>query len=741
MQAQPQSPEPQSEPQVQPQNSPDPKPCNLVMKGAIASGVVYPPAVLLLKDTYRFQQIGGTSSGSIAAIATAAAEYNRACTGTDQGFQYFEALSRTLSGDNQLADTLHLSPKVQLRDLFQASPDTQPLLDMLNPLIDLTPQNAGASTAVTGNKNTNLPPPGSPAQNIAQQGAPAQNTSSAPSPQTNVPSDLSLFLQLIQNLFSALPQTIFQFASILLPVWAQTNPSFKKGQSTGTWWGAIIGLGLALLLALAIVGIIALFLPAGTFIRNLSIFLVVFVLIGIVFAVLVGWFGKWTLGIIAGFINAFDILSNKVPQNFYGICTGHSNSSDLTDWLGHHLDQIAGIRAGEDPLTFGDLADKNIELRMVTSNLSHNQPYILPKGLQNFLFKEEDMLKLFPKPVVQYMIQNAPLSGLSGLIPKEKLPQGYYFLPDWKNLPVIFGARLSISFPLLISAVPLYTISSAFVADENANPAILNPQADLQQNWFSDGGICSNFPIDFFDNWLPSHPTFGINLTSMRKPTDFSALDAAVLHGQPRPQRNFPTQASPKEGVKPVYLPQANDLQDPEWESVSGLASFLQSIISTGLYYHNLQQANLPSYRERVVQIRMEQDEGGLRINMPPETIQRIVDKGRQAGEKLLNEFDFDHHWWVRFLVLMSQLVPNLVGVQAALSNPTIDQRFKNQISASPPYPYPRDLIWCDKVELHVKALLDLITSVQDSQMTQGSDIFEKDAPMPKPILRMTAEL
>jgi predicted acylesterase/phospholipase RssA len=37
----------------------------------------------------------------------------------------------------------------------------------------------------------------------------------------------------------------------------------------------------------------------------------------------------------------------------------------------------------------------------------------------------------------------------------------------------------------------------------------------LQQNWFSDGGIASNFPIHFFDAWLPRRPTFGVNLVSL----------------------------------------------------------------------------------------------------------------------------------------------------------------------------------------------------------------------------------
>jgi NAD-dependent SIR2 family protein deacetylase len=35
------------------------KECDLIMKGGITSGVVYPQAVLALKDKYRFRNIGG----------------------------------------------------------------------------------------------------------------------------------------------------------------------------------------------------------------------------------------------------------------------------------------------------------------------------------------------------------------------------------------------------------------------------------------------------------------------------------------------------------------------------------------------------------------------------------------------------------------------------------------------------------------------------------------------------------
>jgi Patatin-like phospholipase len=48
--------------------------CDIVMKGGITSGVIYPLAVCELAKTYRLHSLGGASAGAIAAAAAAAAE-------------------------------------------------------------------------------------------------------------------------------------------------------------------------------------------------------------------------------------------------------------------------------------------------------------------------------------------------------------------------------------------------------------------------------------------------------------------------------------------------------------------------------------------------------------------------------------------------------------------------------------------------------------------------------------------
>lgn len=90
---------------------------------------------------------------------------------------------------------------------------------------------------------------------------------------------------------------------------------------------------------------------------------------------------------------------------------------------------------------------------------------------------------------------------------------GYHPLPNPENLPVIVATRMSLSFPVLLSGIPLYAVD---YSKETGN-------TELERCWFTDGGVCSNFPIHFFDSPLPRRPTFSIDLTN--KPDDSGPAD------------------------------------------------------------------------------------------------------------------------------------------------------------------------------------------------------------------------
>ena len=102
--------------------APEDRFCDLVMKGGITSGVVYPFAILELSTAYRFKNIGGTSAGAIAAAVTAAAEYRRR-HGSMSGFDNLRSLPADLGKS--------VGSKSRLLSLFQPSAATARLFNAL----------------------------------------------------------------------------------------------------------------------------------------------------------------------------------------------------------------------------------------------------------------------------------------------------------------------------------------------------------------------------------------------------------------------------------------------------------------------------------------------------------------------------------------------------------------------------------------------------------------------------------
>jgi hypothetical protein len=370
---------------------------------------------------------------------------------------------------------------------------------------------------------------------------------------------------------------------------------------------------------------------------------------------------------------------------------------------------------------------------MITSNLSQNQPYVLPFKDRLFIFRKEEFYKLFPKRVVDYMVN----VGVRRTETYE-LAGGYYFLPKADDLPVIIATRMSLSFPLLLSAVPLYTIKPTTVLLGELG------EDDLQKNWFSDGGICSNFPIHCFDSWLPTRPTFGVNLTSMPKEglsEDKTQVKAECLSAT--------SSKVTRPNVDAVYLPKADEspvtehipLED-RWSVNSttpapSLVKFLWAIFSTAQNYRDNTQSVLPSYRERIVQIRLSDDEGGLNLAMPQNTIRQVIEKGDEAGRKLRDEFSFEYHQWVRFRVLMKHVEESLVSMNKVMRKHPIYSDIVRGDFDSMSYPYPSDLLWASEAAKRLQEIGELI------ERFSPPDLFAKPtpSPLPEPVLRVTPVL
>lgn len=690
--------------------------CDLVMKGGVTSGIAYPPLVYkLYENNYRFRSIGGTSAGAIMAAFTAAAEFGR----ESRGFEKLYKIKEQLGKDDFLLN------------LFQPSGETRPLYEFLRSLNEVAKAK----------------------EERAKQAGWFVKT-----------------WRLAGRLQRAAPlRFLFTYAL-----------------------GALAGYGIAYLFLLANNAIVT---DVG------GLMLLTFGLLG----ALAGYLAAFGIGAH----KLFKILTRKIPDHFFGMCTGLKEDSAppdrqaLTNWMSDSIDALAGIPAGKGPLTFGMLKgrtfarqqqdEEGLSLRMMTSNVSQNQPYVLPFADQFLLFNEEEFRQFFPAEVVEYM------KGLHEKKEKEKEEQkraarargeaapatydlskipGYYFLPAADDLPIIVATRLSLSFPLLLCALPLYTIIPAKLLTDETQEDIRLEKSHLKLNWFSDGGIASNFPLQFFDSWLPTRPSFGINLTSL--PTEgfnevaraeedegfwerlfpgpaekkvvrseFNSPTADTSGGQFRAGTGEAAPKAPGGDQDAIYLPAADDRLFTEWVPLTtkaakddaelpSLPKFIWAIFTTAQNYRDNMQAMLPGYRERIVQIRLSDDEGGLNLAMGDQTIRNVMEKGAEAGRVLLSNFDFRVHQWVRFQVLLIQMEKyfdkawRVAGQKSPTRQFNYERLLEDQLANQ--YPYHRKDDWPGLARQRMEAMGRFI------EAWGGAKLGEKP-PLPEAVLRVTPEI
>ena len=540
--------------------------CDLVMKGGITSGVVYPLAVCRVAEKYRLCNIGGASAGAIAAVAAGAAEFARV-TGSRRdgaGFEGLETLPEKLTAE------VGAEKQPRLLSLFQPTDEASPLFALL-------------LTAI------------------------------GKAPAWQKP------LRALAIVLAARPH-----AAVL---------------------GLIVAAGL---IACAGAG-------ASEPLRAIT------VICGALALLLLG-----VLGSIAVFV--WTTLKALGPGANYGICSGHAQGAAqpaLTQWLTEIVDQLAGVDGAAGTITFGDLAKKDINLSLMTTDLTHGRPYRLPFGesdLSSFFFKKSDFDRLFPAPVVAKMMDGAtPRNG------------DYYPFPDVDHLPLVVGARMSLSFPVLLQAVPLYAIDWTLKSNQDGSPA-------LERCWFSDGGICSNLPIHFFDALLPGRPTFALSLKGEHP--DFPVVFPPFKPGQSERTN--------------VWIPKNNSAGTAAmWNRFDQgapavpLLSFIGAMVDTMQCWNDNLTILHPGYRDRIVHISHTDDEGGLNLNMPREIIERLAQRGAAAGEALTEKFDpatgdgWHNHLWVRYRVLLAMLSDQAGSIMNAVDparSPTL-----LQLVADPP--------------------------------------------------------
>ena len=586
--------------------------CDIVMAGGVTSGIIYPGAVAMIARRYAFQSIGGTSVGAIAAAVTAAAEYGRRTGSNPNAFEQVAALPKSLG---EVADDGHS----RLFHLFTPEPSTGPLFSLVTPLL------GGGGT-------------------------------------------------------------LRQIARVLLvglSTWQVAVPALVA---------TIAGLSGAVALALDGHSILSLmgFATTACLVLVVSLAMVVVMLWR-------QWLPAWR-------------------RNGYGICTGMRSPKGertgdfdgLTPWMHRIVQAAAGRTPADPPLTFGDLwsakagagsarpradptAPRAIDLAMIASDISRNRTVQLPFiETPSPIYVETAVLeRYFPASLAQWIKDHAGEHD-----PRVEARAGVVRLPQPQDLPVVFGARLSLSFPVLLSAVPLLTpdFAKGKAADE---------RIPLRHLWLSDGGLTSNFPIHFFDSPIPSRPTFCLNLVAF----DAEAPNVETPDGDAEPEHTpRPAVAEAEKPIaqprspartaanRPVAVADGDPLPGDEvWGFVSmskgnrfspapftafdtapgtGLASFVGTLVNTARFWSDNQMLIAPGVRDRVVNIALREDEGGLNLDMSPEVIGDLDRRGRAAGLLISARFDpealvdpetgaaneqmFPNHRWVRFRNFMA---------------------------------------------------------------------------------------
>jgi predicted acylesterase/phospholipase RssA len=555
--------------------------CDLVMKGGVTSGTVYPKAIAELSKTYRFRGIGGTSAGAIAAAAAAAAEFRRQSSpdrASRSGFAVLEELPVRLGRPGKKGYGS------SLLELFQPQPRQRRLFRFLLSFVGrCSPERRGQTGSST----------------------------------------LSLTARALVRAIRYFPGAALLGAVLSLAM------AWSLGFSGARPW------------SWPVLGVV-------TFVGAAAVALL----------------GAWR-----------ELLD--LPANDFGMCRGFERARDredpthLTAWLHAMLQETAGLAEG-DPLTFGRLRAEGVDLRVMTSNLGYGRPHQLPLRPSEAwaFFDERVWAEIFPADVVAHLKSHPPAryrqakddDAYAAAVDRIREEQGLLPLPDADDLPVIVAVRLSLSFPILLSAVPVW-----FLDPPHKDKGL------ARRCWLSDGGISSNFPLHFFDAPIPSRPTFAINLQE---------VDASF------------------EGER-VWLAETNrDGLERQWLEIdnargpAALAKFLVAILDVMQNWRDNSLLPLPGYRDRVVAVRLQPHEGGLNLTMPPDLVDALAGYGHAAAKKLVLHFDpanearrraanistsWDNHRWVRLLSALAGMDTLAREFQAVWDvPPTADKSYQD---------------------------------------------------------------
>lgn len=633
--------------------------CDLIMRGGITSGIVYPSAIARLSEHFRLRSIGGTSAGAIAAAAAAAAECGRRSGRRVNAFERLEQIP------DELAAPEKHDGRSRLDWLFQPDAGTKTVYRQVRAAI------GGGSWIIQ-------------LLRFASSGAIAAPLQSA-----------------IVCVFSMVPSGVGWMAS---------------GDDDPSW----------------------LFYAAVTLNAFLALLFI----------------------LIAGVVGFVVRARSAIPKNRFGLCSGatpkNSPSLALTDWMHATFQDLAGLPPNT-PLTPRELRKHGVDLTLITTNvtrgLSHRYPTLHDK-VGHLFFKEKEFREFFPDDVVDHLVDYAiSIRSNSDEYDNYSLGNEYHPLPLSEDIPVIIGARLSLSFPILLAQIPLYARHHAYFPSDKDIP--------LQRCWFSDGGLTSNFPIYLFDKSIPTRPTFGVNLM----PDLTRVSEGGERNDQDEPPGSINEDIEDQElrrAWKMIYMPTRNHrsatTRHSDFESAeSQLLGFADALIDTARNWSETELMSIPGYRDRIVHIRLGAKEGGMNLDMPANVIKALKLRGRCAADLLIARFatsaqsdphlvrparidlTWRNHQWIRFRAAAAAGEAFLANFseQWAKSNGEYQSLLEAKLDDLPSYR------WSAKQRDHhakptISALLRAVASWTEPYQTfdEHDGPSGRKSPRPKPEIR-----
>ncbi len=427
--------------------------CDVVMKGGVTSGIVYPRALCHLATRFNLRNIGGTSVGAIAAAIAAAAEYQRRKTQSAAGYLALAKVPEFLSRGDSLIR------------LFAADAGAAALVRIGLKFISSAPLVLRLALVV-----------GAAAKEYWWQAL--------------VPILALGYCFLLPDLFAAKPGSLLQLS---------------------TWW-ALIAHAFVPLLLLALLSTLALFAIAlrrcwSVLTKNDYGFCHAYD------GAAADTFKASLDRLTASGKSIVDLAPADTPPLFNWLEAYIAHAAGRTPEAAPLT--IGDLRDVPLPSWFPGDDRPSIDFQTITTCLTLGRPFGLPfdsercghrQGLPNrrpdrptLYFLESDLCKYFSEVTLAHLkMKGGEALGVRPVDAQGRPLGTVYRFPTGEDLPLVVAVRMSMSFPILFCALRLWA--------ESPDGRCLQPM------WFSDGGLSSNFPVHLFDGPLPRWPTFALDL-------------------------------------------------------------------------------------------------------------------------------------------------------------------------------------------------------------------------------------